>query len=131
MLCLPDRASIESASTASLPTGLADALAARVRHTLANGLGDLTHILVVEAEDTEAQVIEAIGFSPLENSIQGTRHGQPAFLPGWDWLATLPGCFEMIVTVGDSGFAFVLLIEDAHVDRSGLANICRAYEGSP
>jgi hypothetical protein len=131
MLCLPDRASIESASTASLPTTLATALAARIRHTLAADLADFTHILVVEAEDTEAQVIEAIGFSPRENSIQGTRHGHPTFLPGWAWLVALPGCFEMIVTVGDSGFASIILIEDAHVDRSGLATMCRFYGGSP
>ena len=78
MLSLPDRASIESASTAPLSTALADALAVRIRHTLANGLGDLTHILVVEAGDTEDQVIEAIGFSPLNNPIDGTVAPKPS-----------------------------------------------------
>lgn len=127
MISLYDRASIESASTATLPTGLANALSARINHTLANGLGDLTHVLVVEAGDTEDQIEEAIGLSPLNDPIGGTRYGHPDFSPGWAWLTALPDCFEMIVTVGDSGFAVVLLIEDVHDDRSGLATMCRAF----
>lgn len=121
MISLHDRDLIESVFSAPLPSWLANALADRIKRTLAAGLGDFTNILVVEAEDTEDQIVEAIGFSPLNDPFGGTRYGHPGFLPGWAWLVTLPSAFEMIVTVGDSGFAYVLLIEDAPADRSGLA----------
>ena len=47
----------------------------------------------------------------------------------WGWLAALDGWFELIVTVGDSGFAYVLLIEDADGTLPELLAMCRRYTG--
>ena len=127
MISLPDRASLERALTAPVRADLKTVLHARIRQTLEAGLSDLTHVLVVESADTEDEVIEAIGFSPLNNPIDGTRFGDPGFLPHWDWLQRHHGWVELIITVGDSGFAYILLIEDGEADQSGLAAMCRSW----
>ncbi|MDO7833675.1 hypothetical protein Q4610_01325 [Sphingobium sp. HBC34] len=64
-------------------------------------------------------------FSPLER--EGRRWGDPGFQTWWDWLHDHGGWFELIYCVGNSGFAFVLFLEDA--DGDGLADLltmCRA-----
>ena len=83
------------------------------------GLQDYTHVLVVEAEDTEQQIVEAIGFSPLKTRIDNL----PNF-PDWDWCERHPGWWELLYTVGDDGFAYILLVEDA--EKSPLAKLCRS-----
>lgn len=89
-----------------------------------NGLSDLTHIAVIQPGDTEREIREELGFSPLDNPLTGKRFGEPGFRPNWDWLEVHPACFELIYTVGDSGFAYVLLA----AKKSGpLAQLCRQF----
>ncbi|WP_296720963.1 hypothetical protein [Erythrobacter sp.] len=90
----------------------------RLADTIRCGLQDLTHILVVEAGDTEQQIIEAVGFSPFVSRIDGVRNSVD-----WDWIERHDGWWELLYCVGDSGFAFVLLVEDA--DGSPFAQLCR------
>ena len=124
MISLPDRASIERALTEPVRADLKNELHARIRHTLEAGLSDLTHILVVEGRDTEQTILNEIGFTPFANPIDGARHGSPGFIPGWDHLRERGGWFEMIWTIGNSGYAIVFLIED--IDGPS-AQLCRAY----
>ena len=127
MISLPNRASLESALTAPVRADLKDALHTRIIQTLEVELADLTHLLVVEGRDTEQTILDELGFTPLANPIDGTRHGSPNYVPGWAWLQDLGGWFEMIWPIGDSGFAVVFLIEDTD---NPLARLCRVYVGS-
>lgn len=87
------------------------------------GLEKLTCIAVVEAEDTEEQFVAALGFSPLENPLSETRHGEPDFLPSWDWLEIHSQWFELIYTVGDDGFAY-LIFTSRRNGPDWLATLC-------
>ncbi|MFC3714328.1 hypothetical protein ACFOMD_17295 [Sphingoaurantiacus capsulatus] len=129
MISLPDRASIEGARDLALEPRLGALLNARIADlaTPYGDLTDLTHFLVVEPGDTEAQIVEAVGFSPLVDPVDGVRSGDARFLPWWDLLRRHDGWFELVVCVGDSGFAFVLFIADADgVDRR-LSDLCRTF----
>ncbi len=90
----------------------------RLADTVHCGLQDLTHVLVVEAGDTEQQIIEAIGFSPLQSRIDNRPN-----CPDWDWIERHDGWWELTFCVGNSGFAYILLVEDAK--GSPLADLCR------
>ncbi len=95
----------------------------RLADTLHCGLQDLSHVLVVETGDIEQQKIEAIGFSPLK-----TRIENPSNCSDWDWCERRPGWWELLYTVGDHGFAYILLAEDA--ERSPLPQLCSSEEPS-
>ena len=90
----------------------------RLADTIHCGLQNLTHVLVVEAGDTEQQIIEAVAFSPLTTRIDNRPN-----CPDWDWIERHDGWWELLYTVGNSGFAYILLVEDA--EDSPLAQLCR------
>lgn len=122
MIDLPDTEAMRTALRQPLKPALKTLLGNRLADTDRSGLGTLTHILVIEADDTEAAVIDAVGFSPLTSRIDGKRDQ-----PDWDWLEHHEGWWEALYCVGDSGFAFILLIEDA--DQSAYAQLCRKGQG--
>lgn len=95
-------------------------LSDRLNDTEKCGLEALTHLLVIEADDTEEQIIDAIGFSPLRSRIDNLPDH-----PDWDWLEKHDGYWEALYCVGNSGFAYILLIED--VDGSPFAALCREH----
>ena len=101
-------------------------LADRVHDWRKRGLLDLTHLLIVEAGDTEADFVDAIGFSPLVSS-DGLRFGSVGFEPSFDWLENRGGWWQLITTVGNDGFAFELFIEDAPGVLADLRTLCRTY----
>ncbi|CAM8640661.1 hypothetical protein MCEMIE4_02322 [Sphingobium cupriresistens] len=125
MLSLYDAAALRNALTLPLRVGLKSLLEKRIAQIFADGLEDLTHTIVLCPGDTEAALKAEILFSPLER--EGRRWGDPGFETWWDWLHDHGGWFELIYCVGNSGFAFVLFVEDA--DSDGLADLlamCRA-----
>ena len=122
MLNLPDRASIEAALNQPLEPALHSLLVDTWRRAEAPDLLDLTHIIVIQPGDTEAEIVEAIGFSPLTSRLAGER-GQP----DWDWIEQHEGCWELIYTVGDSGFAFILVISNDPGVIPELLELCRRY----
>lgn len=128
MIHLYDRASIEGALTLDLAPELRALLAERVAglDTEHGDLTDWTEFLVVEPGDTEADVVRAVGFSPLVDPIDGLRFGHPDFQPGLDLLADRGGWFEAIYTFG-STFAYVLLVSDADGVDPALRRLCRTY----
>jgi hypothetical protein len=93
-----------------------------------NGLSAMTHIAVIEPDDTETTIIEALGFSPLDNPLTGKRFGDQGFRPHWDWLEVHPGWYELLYCVGDSGFAWILFLRD---DDAVFAKLCRGWGGTP
>ena len=109
MIDLPTSASQLAALKGPLPDGLKPLLCRCIRHAADQGLADLTHILVVEPGDTEADIIDAIGFTPLASRIDRIL-GQP----DWDAISLEHhGWYRLVYLVGDSGFAFLVFVQDA------------------
>jgi hypothetical protein len=122
MIDLPDMEAVRAALHQPLKPALKTLLADRLADTESCGLARHTRVLVIEAGDTEADIIDAVGFSPLASRIDGKRDQ-----PDWDWLERHEAFFEALYCVGDSGFAYILLIEDA--DHSPFAQLCRMGRG--
>ncbi len=102
-------------------------LADRIDDITACDLGELTHILVIEPGDSEADIIAEVGFSPLIERIDGTRHADP----DWDWAEAHNGWWELVYTVGNSGFAYILLVQDAEGVAPDLLDLCRRHASEP
>ncbi len=119
MLSLIDPA----AMLAALPT-LAPLPRHRVEDILNSQLADITHVLIIEPDDTEADIVAEIGFSPLE--LERLQFGDSGLEPAWDVLHDHGGWFELAFCVGNSGFAFVLLVED-HEPPTPLVRLCRTH----
>jgi hypothetical protein len=116
MLHLYDRATMAAALAADLEPQLHRLLAERIE-ALGDDLIDWTEYLVVEPGDTEEEIVQHVGFSPLVEPINGARFGTPGFHPHW---------FELIETFG-SAFAYVLLIRNEKEAASGILTMCRFY----
>ncbi len=125
MLHLHDRATMAHALTLDLDPRLHSLLSKRIAalRTTYGDLTDFTEFLIVEADDTEDDIVRNIGFSPLIEPITGARYGESGFEPGWEYLADRGGWFEMIVTFG-STFAYVLFIADDDSACSELTALC-------
>ncbi|MAN13152.1 MAG: hypothetical protein CL945_00250 [Dinoroseobacter sp.] len=93
-----------------------------------NGLENLTCIAIVEPADSEQAFLDKLGFSPLRNPLTDTRFGDPDFSPAWDWLEAHPGWYELIFTVGDDGFAYIIFVPIG-AKKSELTRLCERYGG--
>lgn len=122
MLSFYDRASLRHALTLPLRAGLKELLHKRIHQIFDDGLADLTHLLVIEAGDTEAMVRKEILFSPLE--VEGVRYGSPGFIPRWDTIYDHGPAYEMIYCMGNDGFAFLLLVIKAE-EGSPFESLCQ------
>lgn len=107
-----------------LPADLRTLIEGHLASAREQGLAALTHIAVIQPHDTESEIIEELGFSPFHNPLTGKRYGEAGFVPNWDWLEVHPGWSELIYTVGDSGFAFIVFVEK---DESQLARMCESF----
>jgi hypothetical protein len=119
MLSLPDLGAMQNALTLPLRDDIKDLLRKRIDQIIDDGLDDLTHIVVLCSGDTEAMLKSEVLFSPLER--EGVRFDQPGFETYWDWLHDHGGWFELIYCIADSGFAFLLFLEDR--DDEGWADL--------
>lgn len=111
MIKLPDAASIRAALNQPLEPQLHELLAERFADATACELADMTHMLVIQTGDTEADIIDAIGFNPI-----GAVH---------DWYEQHPGYHELIYCVGNSGFAFLVFVQNAEGVLPDLLRLCR------
>lgn len=127
MLHLYDRATMTRTLALDLDPALRRLLSDRI-FALGEELIDFTEYLVIQPGDDEQAVVQHLGFSPLTEPIDGTRYGDPAFHPHWDYLAKHPGWYEMIVTFG-SAFAYVLLIQASEGTLPELIQLCERYVG--
>ena len=113
------RAVLDQLPDESLKTLLTDRLADPIHC----GLQEYTHVLVVEAGDSEEDMIKAVGFSPLRSRFDATRKCLDC-----DWWEHHEGWWELLFTVGNEGFAYILLVED--VADGELARLCRMEGGT-
>lgn len=127
MLSLYDRETMSAALEQPLTPKLRGLLERRINQCERDQLIELTHFLVIQPGDTEEDIQQEVGFSPLVNPVDRGRYPSRFFQPFWDWLQAYDGWFELILTVGNSGFAYVLLIENAEGVASDLLSLCRAY----
>lgn len=111
----------------SIDPALRRLLADRVHDWAATELLDLTYVLVIQAGDTEGDIVEAIGWSPLTNPLDSPRFGSADFVAPFDWLSNVGGFFELIQTVGNDGFAFHIFVPDGDGVDPGLLALCRAH----
>ncbi len=89
----------------------------------------MTHLVLIEVGGTAASLIEELAFSPLINPLDGQRHGMDGFVLPFDYVADHGGWFELIVTVGNDGFAFILFVRDREGVDPELLSMCRAHAG--
>jgi hypothetical protein len=120
MINLPDLESQRAALLQPLDLELHTLIVGRMKDALALELGEHTHIVVVQPHDTEADLIDALGFSPLVSRIDGIH-----LEPDWDWFERHEGWFELVYTVGDSGFAFLVFVQDREGVLPDLLTLCR------
>ncbi|MBW6524606.1 hypothetical protein KZ810_13960 [Sphingomonas sp. RHCKR47] len=111
MLHLTDRAAITAALASDIDPALRDLLATRAAALVTDDydLTDCTEFLIVEEGDTEADIVAAVGFSPLVDPIDGYRIDERGFQPGWDWLADQGEWLELSFSFG-SDAAVVTMI---------------------
>ena len=124
-----NRAAIEASLHMPLEPRLHRLLTGRVEQYREAGVLDLTHILVIEPCDTENAIIETIGFSPLANPMDGARYGSSIFQPYWDgpiWRHDA-GYYELVVCMGNLGFAYCLFITNAEGMIADLLSMCREF----
>lgn len=121
MYDFPTTDALRAGLTKPLEPRLHNLLQDRLADTIHCGLELYTHVLVVEAEDREEVIVQAIGFSPLETRIDNVRGELDC-----DWIEHHDGWWELLYAVGNEGFAYIVLVED-HIDQP-LARICRQQE---
>ncbi len=128
MLSLHDLPSMLAALDRPLDRTLHRLLADRIHDAIACGLGNMTHIIVVQPGDGEADFIREAAFSPFWNSLSETRYGDPDHTSPWDWIGRLDDWgWELIRTVGNDGFAFIVLVPDGEGIDPMLRSMCASY----
>jgi hypothetical protein len=127
MLSIYDEASADEALNQPLDPALRSILTGRLADAAAIGLADLTHIVAIQPGDTEAMLTDELGWSPLVNPIDEIRYGETGFMPFWSWLEDLTDYYEIIVSSGNAGFAYLLLVQQAKGVLPDLLRMCREH----
>lgn len=122
MLSIYDEATAIAALRQPLDPTLRTIITDRLADAAKIGLADQTHIVVVQAGDSEDAITGELGWSLLVNPMTEVRYGDPAFEPYWSWLQDLGGWHELVVTVGNSGFAYLILVEQADTTLSAMCS---------
>ncbi len=131
MLSLRDTASIAKAIQPPQEACLRTILNQRIIQLTEDGgggdIGELAHFLVVRPGDTPSDVQNELGFSILENLVDGARYGSLDFEPSWEWIMRHDGWFELVYVLSDDGFGWVVFIEDDQATHVDLLAVCREY----
>lgn len=126
-MIITDQASLEVALIAVRGTPVHARLLAYAPQLADPELGPITTIIVVDWYTTEEIIASELGFSPLINPMDGESHKSPSFEPYWDWLTFTGGVWDMVVCVGNSGRATILLIPDERNQICGIRAMCRKF----
>ena len=127
MISIYDEDTRRAASARELDDQLRAAITTHLDRASKNGLRDLTYLVVVEATDNDAAIERELGFSPLVCPFDGHHWRDARFVPLWAWLDHQRGWYELIFTVGNSGFAYILLVADSTDAANDLAAMCRHH----
>ena len=125
MLSISDRAALAHVLTLSIDLNLKALLRKREEQlSEAGDLSEMARFVIVQAGDTIDAVEAELGFSPFQNAVDGTRFGDPEFIPSWEWLLDHGFCFESVFVFSDSGFGEVLFIDKAN---GPFVALCEAF----
>lgn len=127
MISIYDNHTFEAALARPIDPALGELLREKWALACSAGLQDCTHILILQAGDEEAEVQQEIGFRPTVSPIDGACYGTPGFEPYWSWLADLGDYVELTLTIGNDGFAIILVIEKADGVPRAVLDMCRTY----
>lgn len=125
MLTIYDDATLRSALSELAATPICDTVNRIAYDAKASGLWELTCILVLQGGADATEPEHLLGFNPLGGPLQDSD--QP-FMPYWSWLERHEDHFEMLLTAGDEGFAYFVLVPDS--DASPLAGLLRRHTGN-
>lgn len=126
MLVINDQTSLECALSTPIDDALKRLIWKRVCQ-LGSAPFEIAHFIVVQPGDSLDAVTEALGFSPLQNPVDGCVWPDPDFTPGWEWIENHGIAFEAVWIFDDSGFGRVLLIEASEGQDTQLLQLCGQY----
>jgi len=130
MLSLRNTASILRAIQPPQEARLRSILDQRVIQLTEDGGGDIAefaNFLIVQAGDDDQSVKAELGFSILENLVDGARYGDADFEPSWEWIMRHEGWFELVYVLSDDGFGWVVLVQNDEATDADLLAVCREY----
>ena len=134
MLSLKNSASMQLVVDAHPDPALRSLLAlrmAQLRPPDSTDLGDVAHFVIFEPSDRLCQLEAELGFTPLDNLVDGSFYGDPDFTPSWEWIELHEGWVEMAYLFSDDGFATVIFIERADGVEPDLIALCEEWGGDP
>ena len=111
---------------------LSELIILRVNQLRSNYDGSLDQVVVfhvVEAGDGQEQVAEALGFSPLQNLVDGTTFGDPEFQPSFEWITCHGAWFELVYIMTDDGFGTIVFVPNDPGTEFDLHSLCLEYAG--
>ena len=122
-----DAASWQHLLASILDAELLALLIARHHHLEAEGLLSMTEAVVVTSSTTEADLIDAIGWSPFRD-MDGRGINDPAYVQPFNYVYRASASYHVAVQiVGNSGAAFELIVSN-NADPT-LVAICQAEAG--
>lgn len=92
-------------------------------------LSDLAHFLVVEPGDRLCQIEAQLGFTPLQNIVDGSFYGDPDFTPSWEWIGFHAGWIEIAYVFSDDGFGTIIYVQRADGVEPDLIALCDEWGG--
>lgn len=99
-----------AAALAAAPNNTSRTLLERIAHDAkASDLWELTCIVLIGEDDTDREFEEVLGYPPCPGPLGGEG---AAVEPYWSWLERHGGWVELLITAGDSGFAWFLIMPD-------------------
>lgn len=115
MLSITDGGSLSRALSSSIDPILRDIIKLRVsqlRRDFDGPLEEIVNFIIVEPGEGEREVADALGFSPLQNVVDGARFGDPDFTPSWEWAGCHGRWFELVYILSDDGFGIIVFVPD-------------------
>jgi hypothetical protein len=90
-------------------------------------IADLARFHVIQPGDTFATIEDELGFAVNANLVDGIRFGEPDFVPSWEHAFQHEDMFEVTYILDDSGFGWVLFIEDREGIDADVLALCHTY----
>ena len=92
-------------------------------------IGDAVHFLIVEPGDQLCQLEANIGFTPLQNLVDGSFYGDPDFTPSWESVEFHDGWIEIAYIFTDDGFGTIIFVPRADGVEPDLIARCDGWGG--
>ncbi|WP_294197299.1 hypothetical protein [uncultured Sphingomonas sp.] len=88
---------------------------------------DLATFVIAAPGDRIEAIEAAAGIPVIANLVDGSRFGEPGFMPSFEWVADHGGLFEAPFILTDDGGGVVLIVpDDEGVDHT-LLSLLRAH----